>query len=412
MLVTSYFARLADKTLRTFLTDHPAVLLTGPRASGKTTTAERLAGSVVQLGTPVEAEVVRADPDIALVGRVEPILIDEWQVVPQILGAVKRSVDARPDRGRFVITGSARSDLDSETWPGTGRLVRLAMFGFSEREVRGTVGSRLFLARVLAGDDSPIPSKAPTLHDYVDSALRGGFPEPALNLDRRARERWYDAYVDQLVTRDAAEIEPRRSSVRLRSYLEAYALNSAGTVDETTLINAAHTNRRSADAYRALLVGLCIIEELPAWTPNRLRRMTLAPKRFVVDSGLFGALANVDAAAVMHDADILGRLIETFVVAQLRAEIDHLDMRARLFHLRQQDGRREVDLIVELGGGRVIALEIKATSVPTAHDARHLRWLRDELGDRFVAGIVLHTGPRPIKFEDRITALPICSLWT
>ena len=87
-------------------------------------------------------------------------------------------------------------------------------------------------------------------------------------------------------------------------------------------------------------------------------------------------------------------------------------MRARLFHLRQQDGRREVDLIVELGGGCVIALEIKATSAPTAHDARHLRWLRDELGDRFVAGIVLHTGPRPIKFEDRITALPICSLWT
>ena len=269
----------------------------------------------------------------------------------------------------------------------------------------------MFLQRLIDGETFQSVPGAPGLRDYVELALRGGFPEPALQLGRRAREGWYDGYADQIITRDAAQIEPRRSPTRLRAYLQAYALNSAGIVDETTLINAAQTSRRPADAYRSLLEALCIIDELPAWTTNRLRRMTLAPKRFVVDSGLFGSLVNVDAAAVMRDGNILGRLIETFVVAQLRAEIDHLDVRARLFHLRQHDGRREIDLIVELGGGRVIGIEIKSTSAPTTHDARHLRWLKHEMGEGMVTGIVLHTGPRVIALGEGITALPISCLW-
>ena len=409
--MVDYVERLADRTLAALLVDHPAVLLVGPRASGKTTTAQRLAGSAANLGRQAEAAVFRADPDAALVGRAEPVLIDEWQAAPEVLGAVKRAVDAEPRRGRVLITGSARADLDAETWPGTGRLVRLRMFGLSEREVDRNVGGRLFLNRIADGETPSAGRTTLGLRDYVDVAMRGGFPEPALRLDRRARERWFDGYVDQLVTRDAAEIEHRRSTVRLRAYLEAYALNSAGVVDETTLIAAAQTNRRSADAYRDVLLSLGVIDELPAWTPNRLRRMTLASKRYVVDAGLLTALMNVDQRGVMGDGDVLGRLIETFVVAQLRTEIEHLDRRARMFHLRQQDGRREIDVIVELGGGRVIAIEIKATSAPTAHDARHLRWLRDELGVRMIAGIVLHTGPRSFALDDRLTALPISTVW-
>jgi uncharacterized protein len=119
----------------------------------------------------------------------------------------------------------------------------------------------------------------------------------------------------------------------------------------------------------------------------------------------------VDEAAVMADDDVLGRMLDSFVTAQIRAELDHLDFRARLHHLRQSDGRREIDLVVELAGNRVIAIEVKATAAPTMKDARHLVWLRDEIGDRFVRGVVFHTGPAPFELSDRVLALPISSLW-
>ncbi len=107
-----------------------AVLLVGPRATGKTTTARRLSASVVRLDRPAEAAAFLADPDAALARLTEPVLLNEWQAVPDVLGAVKRAVDDDPRPGRFLLTGSVLADLDAATWPGTGRLVRLAMYGF------------------------------------------------------------------------------------------------------------------------------------------------------------------------------------------------------------------------------------------------------------------------------------------
>lgn len=103
---------------------------------------------------------------------------------------------------------------------------------------------------------------------------------------------------------------------------------------------------------------------------------------------------------------LLGSLLVTFVVAQLRAELPRCDSRPRLFHLRQEQGRREVDVVVESGAGRLLAIEIKAASAPTRDDARHLTWLRHQLDDRFIGGVVLHTGPRTFRLETRSSPLP------
>ena len=108
----------------------------------------------------------------------------------------------------------------------------------------------------------------------------------------------------------------------------------------------------------------------------------------------------------------MGRLIETFAVAQLRAEAAVSDLYPRLHHLRDAQGRHEVDVIAELDGRRVVGIEIKATGAPTASHARHLRWLRDRLGSRFVAGVLLHTGPRSFALGERITAAPISAFWS
>jgi predicted AAA+ superfamily ATPase len=249
------------------------------------------------------------------------------------------------------------------------------------------------------------------LRDYVDLALRGGFPEPALSLSPGTRARWFDSYVDQLVTRDAELLGERRDPQRLRRYFEVVSLNSAGIVDDKTLYDAAGISRRTADAYERLLVNLGVLDRVPAWTSNRLKRLVRTAKRYVVDPALAAAVLRLDTDAVLRDGDLLGRMLDTFVAAQLRAELSTSALRPRLFHLRQEQGRHEVDVVAKLAADRVVGIEVKATASPRSGDATHLRWLRDQLGDRFVRGIVLHTGPGGYELHDRIVAAPIAAVW-
>jgi hypothetical protein len=408
--MVAYRPRLVDGLLADLLTELPALFITGPRATGKTTTAARLARTVVRLDREAEAVAFRADPDAALRGLPEPVLLDEWQVVPGVLGAVKRAVDARPDPGRFIVAGSVRGDLDGEVWPGTGRLTRIPLFGMTVREQLGLESFVPFFDRVLTGDVEPARD-SPDLRGYVELLLRSGFPEPVLRLGVAARRRWLESYVDHLLTRDAEQVEGGRDPVRLRRYLEAFALNTAGIVEDQTLFEAAGINRRTAIAYERLLVNLLVVDAVPAWTSNRLKRLVLSPKRYVVDPGLAAGVLGVDVDLVMRNGDLLGRLLDTFVAAQLRAELAVTASRPRLHHVRQQQGRFEVDLLAELAGGRLVGLEIKADAAPTADSARHLAALRDRYPDTFVAGIVLHTGPRAYRLGDRLLAVPISTLW-
>lgn len=173
-----YRPRLVDNLLGRALRELPALLLVGPRAVGKTTTAARHAASVVRLDRQAEAVAFRADPDAALRNMKEPVLLDEWQVVPAVLGAVKRAVDADFRPGRFILTGSARAEGDSSLWPGTGRVVRLPLWGLTVRELRGDVSAPTFLDRIgLYGPESlGSPGEAPDLRDYVELASVSGFP--------------------------------------------------------------------------------------------------------------------------------------------------------------------------------------------------------------------------------------------
>ena len=154
-----------------------------------------------------------------------------------------------------------------------------------------------------------------------------------------------------------------------------------------------------------------VLDTVPAWTSNRLKRLVKRAKRYVVDAGLVAAALRLDVDATMRDGDLLGRVLDTFVACQIRAELPMSSKRPRLFHARAQQGRNEIDLLAELSAGRVVGVEVKASAAPTAKDARHLLWLQEQLGDRFIRGVVLHTGPRAYALCDDIVAAPICSLW-
>jgi uncharacterized protein len=410
-MVPSYLKREADRILGEMLEDHAAVLVVGPRAAGKTTSCEQYAKTVIRLGETEVADAFRAGPTAILSRRDEPILVDEWQEVPTSLQAIKVAVDTDPRRGRFLVTGSVRGDIDAPTWPGTGRLVRLPMYGLTEREIEGRVGTPSWLATIVQGETPAAHRSDTDVRDYVMRALRSGFPEPALMTTDRGRARWLTSYVDQMVTRDAQSIAPGRDPQRLRAYLTALTLNSAGVVDDVTLWTAAGIAKDTARAYDTLLQNLLVIDRLPAWTSNRLKRLTLAAKRYLVDAGLFTGVLGLTENDVLNDGDLLGRLIETFVVAQVRAEVALMSPAPRLHHLRTSEGQHEIDLVIESGPRRLIAIEIKATASPDPGDARHLRWFRRELGDEHVTTVLLHTGRETFTFDDGTIATPISALW-
>jgi uncharacterized protein len=411
MISMPYRSRLLDGLLDELMADLPAILLVGPRAAGKTTTALRRAASVIRLDVPGEALAFRADPDAIIRGAREPMLLDEWQAVPESFPAVKRAIDAEASPGRFLLTGSAYGDLEGTTAAGTGRIVRLRLLGMTVREQNGRLARESIIDRMARGEPVATPGERLDVRDYLDLALRSGFPEALSISSATARQRWLEGYVAQIITRDPTGTVGARDPLRLSRYLEAYALNSAGITEAKSIYEAAGIDRGTAASYERVLENVFLVESLPAWRTNRLKRLALAPKRYVMDAGVMAAILRTDMQAILHDGKLLGRVIDTFVAQQLRGDLEVSPARPRLYHLRDQDGRREVDIIAELGGERVLGFEIKAGASVTTGDARHLAWLRDELGDRFVAGAVFHTGPHVFPLGDRITAVPISAIW-
>ena len=401
---------MADTRIE-FLAESPAALfITGARATGKTTTARRHAATVIQLDNADEAAAVRADPDAALRHLQPPVLLDEWQAVPEVLGAVKRAVDSDRTSGRFILSGSVRSACDPALWPGTGRLLSVAMHPLTVREQVGTIGVEFF-ERLRTREDIHLPADPPDLRGYVDIALKGGFPEAVLESQPARRDAWLDGYLSQMLNRDPSTLGASPDSDRLSRFFGAYALNTAGLATDSTLNSAAAINHRTGTAYTQLLNDLGVIAELPPWHSNRLTRLVKGRKRLVADTGLWAAAVGTGAATVMTSGNLLGRLLETFVINQLRAETALMTRCPQLCHLRVADGRHEVDLIADFGARGIVAIEIKATNAPDTSDARHLMWLRDELGSQFAAGVVFHVGRRRYHLSEQIEAIPICALW-
>lgn len=269
-----------------------------------------------------------------------------------------------------------------------------------------------FVSQIMAGrvNDLELPSELPDLVGYVEFAVRGGFPS-VLGVGDNPRRLWLDSYVDQLVLRDVPELGEIRDPAALRRLVRALTENTGGLTADAELAAAADMNVETVRRQERLLGDLRIVMSLPAWHTNRIRRLIKQRKRYAVDTGLVAALLEVDVAAVLANGNLLGRMLETFTLSQLWPLLAVAERRVVVHHLRQQDGRHEVDLVLEAGDGQIVGIEIKASAGPSAGDARHLTWLRDQIADRFVIGIVLHTGKAIYPLEERVVAVPIAALW-
>jgi predicted AAA+ superfamily ATPase len=156
---------------------------------------------------------------------------------------------------------------------------------------------------------------------------------------------------------------------------------------------------------------LFLVSTLEAWSHNLLNRVVKTPKAYVADTGLLCFLIGADTQRLVDDGPIAGMAFETFVAIEVQRQVAWQENPPRLFHYRDRDGR-EVDLVLERRDGSVVGIEVKTAASVSSGDFRGLRHLRDKLGDRFKAGVVLHTGEHTVPFEDRLAAVPLAGLWS
>ena len=407
--------RAMSQQLAELHAEEQVIVLQGPRAVGKTTLLrafhEQVGGSFVDLADDTALGVARLDPAGYLDGLASPVLIDEFQRLPELVPVVKRTVDLRRQSGQFVLTGSTTSSLmprGTETM--TGRSHDLTVWGFSQGELSGRFDD--FIAR--AFDDPQSLRKVRSDEDragYAHRVARGGFPEAVRREREAARHRWHLDYARRVVDRDLADLVRLRAPGLLRNVLRAAAARTGQVTNLNDLANDLTATRQTVASYIELLERIFLVDRLPAWSRNFSTRIAKHPKLHMTDSGLATSLLNLNTESLRRHPQ-MGPLTETFVVNELRKQRGWSTLEVELFHFRHRDGQ-EVDIVLEDRDGRVVGIEVNSATSVELFDAKGLRFLADGLGDDFVHGFVLYAGSSPIRLgDDRLSAIPISSLWT
>lgn len=394
------------------------VVINGPRQAGKSTLLQLLhdqvGGDLVTLDDRDALRAARTDPTGFVTERAHPLLIDEIQRGGNALVvAVKADVDRHPrEPGRFFLTGSSRFlTVPSISESLTGRVRILDLWPLSQGELEGR-RERLIDGLYRPGHElRTIEGAALSRAQVFERVVLGGFPTAHDLRSARLRAAWFGDYVRTLLQRDLAEL---RRPGRLVDLPRLVQLVLARTGQELVMSSMANALRLSVDTvkeYLGLLETLYLFHSVAGWSGSSGGRAIRRPKIHAVDTGLAAALLNTSVDDLRRpESALAGPLLETFVAGELARQLSWNETPVRLFHWRDRDGR-EVDLIAESSDGRVAAIEVKAARDVDEHDFRHLVTLRDRLGDRFVNGVVLHLGERPLAFGDRLTALPISALW-
>jgi predicted AAA+ superfamily ATPase len=419
-----YLSRVLEDELEELLSALPAIAIEGPKGVGKTATASRRAQTIHSLDDPGQLEIAAADPR-RLLTAAPPILIDEWQRLPETWDLVRRAVDEGAEEGRFLLTGSASPD-GSGTHSGAARIPTVRMRPLSWVERFGVSGS-VSLAELLSGKKPDLQGETSVaLEDYTDEILASGFP----GLRRyagRALGAQMDGYLARVVDRDFPELGRKvRNPAGLRRWMTAYAAASSTTTSFEKIRRAASNgdggsvSYKAAAPYRAILERLWLLDPVPGWLPSRshLKRLTAAEKHQLADPALAARLVGATKDALLQgesfgipmprDGTFLGALFESLVTLSLRVYAQSAE--AAVKHLRSFAGDHEVDLIVQRADDRVVAVEVKLAAVPRDEDFRHLAWLRSEIGDDLLDAIVITTGRAAYRRTDGIGVVPLALL--
>ncbi|WP_204808029.1 ATP-binding protein [Mycobacterium riyadhense] len=419
-----YVRRIVDDELDELFGQIPAIAIDGPKAVGKTTTAEQRVVGLLRLDAKPNREAVYADPGLLLT-RPRPLLIDEWQKVPEVWDVVRRAVDDDPTGGQFLLAGSASPRHGATVHSGAGRIGRLRMRPMTLSE-RGIASPTVSLGELLGGRRLPLDGVAEVrLADYTHEIVASGFPGMR-SLGARALKFQLDSYLRNAVDRDVPEqgLAVRKPDAML-GWLRAYAAATSTTASYTAVLDAATAGvsdkpaRSTTIAYRDVLSQLWLLDPVPAWGPagNPLARLAQSPKHHLADPALAARLLGLSVDTLLggkgrpigpQAGGMLGHLFESLVTLCVRVAAQAAE--ATVGHLRTRNGDHEIDLVVVRDDGKVLAVEVKLAATVEDRDTAHLRWLADHLRGDLLDAIIINTGPNAYRRPDGIGVVPLALL--
>lgn len=406
-------ARHQFANLLAALEDTPVVLLTGARQVGKSTlakaAAERTGAAYLTLDDATVLASASSDPVGFVRNLPGAVVIDEVQRAPELMLALKASVDADRRSGRFLLTGSA----DVLTLPRVadslaGRMDLLRLWPLSQGELDGALDD--FPAKLFEGSP-PTATGATDEADLRERVLRGGYPEAVARTAARRRTAWFEAYVTTILQRDVqalSNIEGLREMPRL---LQILAARTSTLQNLSALSREIGLPQSTLKRYLALLEVTFLLQAQPAWAAGATRRLTKAPKGLITDVGLVSSLLDIDTARLAADRTLFGQLLESFVTLELYKQLGWSRVRARLYHFRSYSGS-EVDVVLARPDGTLAGIEVKASATVSNREFGGLRTLKEEVGKRFRAGVVLYLGDEVLPFGDGMWAAPVHALWS
>ena len=399
--------------LEAALSDTRVVLLNGARQTGKSTLANELAkqrgGRYLTLDDEAVLSAVRSDPVAMLDSHSAFTVIDEIQRAPELFPAIKRDVDQDRRPGRYFLTGSANIFMVPRVSESlAGRMEILTLYPLSQDEL--SAASSDFLDELFSATPWRVEQTRLDRGLICERIIQGGFPESVSRISGERRSAWFAAYLSSLIQRDVrdlAGIDGLNDLPRLVGLLASRPAALMNTSELSRSLGIPYTTLRR---YLGILEAIYVFQPLPAWSTNSGKRFVKAPKIHFNDTGLAAHLRGDTDPGELAGSRDLGHLLESFVVQEVRKQCSWHKRPPRCFHFRSAAGR-EVDLVLEMPGGRIAGVEIKASATVGPRDFGGLEALAAEAGRKFSKGIVLHLGEHVLPFSGNMTALPLTRLW-
>ena len=337
----------------------------------------------------------------------KPVIIDEVQRIPEIFLAIKMDVDKNRTAGRYLLTGSANPLLIPRLGDSlAGRMEVIDLMPLSQGEILGR--DENFIDTAFSGTLQS-PKKNLSKEELYERILVGGYPS-VQNISEEDREAWMRSYLNLILQKDIKDLAQIEKLSELPNLLKILASRVSGLLNVAELSRESKINAKTLHRYLALLETIFLVNLQLPWSSNRSLRFIKSPKLYLVDSGLLAYLLNINVRRALSDSMQMGKILENFVVNEIRKQATWSQTKVEQHHFRTADGK-EVDIVLENRSGHIVGIEVKNSQRLTQEDFKGLRYLQEKTNDKFMTGVILYMGSQVVPFGDKLYALPINALW-